>query len=565
MEHAMLSRNKIHLFALGFLTLFFLSTYLLPSGVRPMIRPDEFRYAEIPREMLESGNWVTPHLNGIRYFEKPALGYQLTALSFSVFGENTFALRLPSVLAVLLTAAFLYYLVSRKSRDPFLPGLATGTYLTFGLVFGVGTFAVMDSQLTAAITLSIGSFYLACESRQRTFVLLWLVSAGFWAGCAFLIKGFVALAIPSIVFIPCLLWRRNWKQLLLYPWLPLFVAVSVALPWSWMIHRAEPDFWHYFFVEEHWHRFTGHTYDRAPQPFWYFIPVLLGGIMPVGLLAIPGVFNIKRNRLKNPLTVFLLCWAVVPFLFFSVSSCKLGTYILPCFPPLAILLAMTVRNAMHEHSIPYRKTTAVITRILGWILVPGAVLTAAGLSIWNFLQALPRLYDGFPGWMYASLLFTALFGILLLQKRDVHPLKDMVLFLIAMIPLVVCGLHSFPTAVMGDKLTEIGLSHCRNRMNPAADDLIVVDRSVMASAAWILKRNDLIVLGKPGELEYGFKNYPEYSARHYQIEEFPALLKKQCHGHVFLVTLQNLRHKPFPSDWPIPEIVSDHGVTMAKF
>ena len=108
------------------LILFYLATYILPLGSRQMIRPDEFRYAEIPREMLASGNWITPKLVDVRYFEKPALGYQLTALSFKYFGENAFALRLPSALAVGITALLLFGLLKTNSSDPRLPVLATG-------------------------------------------------------------------------------------------------------------------------------------------------------------------------------------------------------------------------------------------------------------------------------------------------------------------------------------------------------------------------------------------------------------------------------------------------------
>ncbi len=561
----MLSNRKIHHYALGFLVLFFLLTYLLPLGMRPMIRPDEFRYAEIPREMLQSGDWISPHLNGVRYFEKPALGYQLTAASFSVFGENTFALRLPSAIATLLSAAFLYYLVSRKSRDSFLPGLATGIYLTFGIVFGIGTFAVLDGQLTAALTICIGSVYLACESKYRTAVIGWLILAGFAAGCAFLLKGFLAFAVPAVVLGGYLLWQKEWKKLLIYPWIPLIVAVAVALPWSLAIHQAEPDFWRYFFIEEHWYRFTSSTYDRKPQPFWYFLPILLGGVMPAGLLAIPAASGIRKAWLKQPFVRFLLCWFILPFLLFSASSCKLGTYILPCFPPLAILLALALRRVMLTRQYLYRKVTGWMTAILGWILLPGAIVTAISLIVWHFIPKLPRLYDGFPVWPCVGLIFAGAFGLLLLRLKWFSPLKGLAILLIGLIPLIFCGVNSLPTAALGDKTTEIGLEKCFQVFPPAQGDLVLIDRSLMAAACWVLKRDDLVVLGKPGELEYGFKNYPEYAARHYPDEALPEFIKKHRNGNVFYITSRDLRRKPFPGNGPNAAIVSDHGVTVLKF
>ncbi len=562
----MLSRNKILLGTAGLLVLFFLLTYLLPLGVRPLIRPDEFRYAEIPREMLETGDWVTPRLNGVRYFEKPGLGYQLTALSFAVFGENAFALRLPSVLAVLLTAAFLHELVRRRSRDPFLPGLSALIYLSFGLVFGVGTFAVLDSQLTAALSLCIGSFYLACESRRRSAVVGWLISSGFWAGCAFLIKGFLAFAVPVVVLVPYLAWQREWKRLFLYAWIPLIVAAAVALPWSWLIHQAEPDFWRYFFIEEHWHRFTSRTYDRKPQPFWYFVPFLLGGVLPAGLLAVPGISGTGRDRLKNPLTRFLLCWAAMPFLLFSASSCKLGTYILPCFPPLAVLLALGIRRAMLLHNGRCRKSMTVISRCLGagLLVIGGAGIIA--LPVWGMFPDLPQPYPDFSIWPYLTLLCGVGFGAFLLHAAGCYrTLRMIAVFLFGFAPVIFCGLQAVPTALLGNKAPETGIRKCLKQIPVRPDDIVLVDRNSLTAAAWILKRSDLIVIGKPGELEYGFKNYPEYASRHYPESELPAVIEQSRPHRVIYIVLRDLERHPIPAEWNAAEITTADEVTMIRF
>ena len=119
-----------------FPAVFFIVVYLLPLGMRVMIRPDEFRYAEIPREMLASGEWMRPRLDGVKYFEKPTLGYQLIALSMKVFGENKFAVRLPSALGTLLAAAMVWLLFRRETKENFWPSIATGIYLASALVLG---------------------------------------------------------------------------------------------------------------------------------------------------------------------------------------------------------------------------------------------------------------------------------------------------------------------------------------------------------------------------------------------------------------------------------------------
>jgi len=556
---------KIHRTVISLITLFYIFTYLVPLGARPMARPDEFRYAEIPREMLASGDWITPRLNGVRYFEKPALGYQLTALSFAVFGENAWALRLPSALAVLLTAVFIYYLLMCELRDPLLPGMATMIYLCCGMVYGVGTFAVMDSLLTAALTLSIGGFYLACRSDRPPVIAASLIFAGVWTGAAFLVKGLLAFAVPAIVLTPFLLWQRNWRQLFMYPYLVLLAAVMVALPWSWEIHQAEPDFWRYFLVEEHFKRFTGSTYDRGPEPFWYYLPILLATVMPSGLLAISGAAGISRKWLQRPLTRLLLCWAILPFVLFSVSSCKLGTYILPCFPPLAILLALAVRRVMLTQPKRHQRITGTLLQCAGWLLLAGAILAAATLTVWLRLPGLPPLFEEFPVWAYAALAGAALLGTLMMYHAKFHRWQCTVVLLAAAVPVIICGQQALPTAALGNKLPESGLSFCLQTLAPTANDLVIVDRNTTAPAAWLLKRDDLIVLGKPGELAYGFANYPQYAARHYGANELPQLLSRPRPGQIFWITTRKLRNEDFPQGRPLPEMVMCNGITVAKF
>lgn len=546
------------------LVVFFLCTYLLPLGVRPLVRPDEFRYAEIPREMLSSGDWTVHRLNGVRYFEKPVLGYQLTAMSFALFGENAFALRLPSALAVFLTAAFLYLLVSCKVRDPLLPGLATGIYLTFGLVFGVGTFAVMDSQLTCMLSLCIMAFYFAWSSPGIRTQCIWLIAAGVFAGLAFLIKGFLAMAIPVLVIVPFLIWQKNWRKLFLYPWLPLLAMLMIILPWSLTIHQAEPDFWRYFFWEEHINRFFSHTYDRKPQPFWYFLPVLLGGVMPAGLLWLAAWRGVVKEWLTEPFLRFLLCWTILPFLFFSASSCKLGTYILPCFPPLAILTAIAIRRAMRRNLQATEKIMNFLRYSWGglWLIISGTGFIA--LILLPFIPGIPDPYPKFHLYPWFLVIYCLVYGLILfrLKCKIISMLQKIFL---GLIPILLLGIFSIPSSFFGDKMTSIGLGNCLKQLPVSQDDIIITGRSEMAAVAWELKRSDLIIIGKWGELEYGFKNYPEYAARHYPEEDLPNLIKETRPYRLVYISMRNLKKKPLPAEWLKYEHAVSDGIVLIRF
>ena len=168
------SDKKFHQTMLLILAVFYLFVYILPLGLRDMMIPDEFRYGEIPREMVANNDWVTPELVGVRYFEKPALGYQWTALCLKIFGENAFAVRLPSALSVGLTMLLIYWLCARQQRDRFLAPLAAMIYMSFAFVYGVGTFAVLDSQLTMALTWCIGGYFLAWQSKKMKNYIIYM-------------------------------------------------------------------------------------------------------------------------------------------------------------------------------------------------------------------------------------------------------------------------------------------------------------------------------------------------------------------------------------------------------
>ena len=145
----------------------FLLLYIAPLGVRPIIIPDEPRYAEIAREMISSGDWVVPHLNGLRYFEKPVLGYWLNAASIILFGENAFAIRFPSAMAAGISALMIFMLV-RRFAGGYSAGIFAGAvYITCLEVFGVGTFSVLDSALSMFVTASMVAFFFAHMEDKR--------------------------------------------------------------------------------------------------------------------------------------------------------------------------------------------------------------------------------------------------------------------------------------------------------------------------------------------------------------------------------------------------------------
>jgi len=336
---------------------FFLLAYILPLGARVLLEPDETRYAEIPREMIASGDWIVPHLNGLRYFEKPVLGYWVHAGSLLLFGESNFAVRLPSALAVGLSALLIFSLIGRALRpddrkDNYPALLAVLVFLSNFEVFGIGNTAVLDSLFSFFLTATITAFFFASEEMPRSRrEKIFLILSGLSCGLGFLTKGFLAFAVPVLALVPYLLLQRRYFDLFRMSLLPLFAAVLVSLPWAMLIHSREPDFWHFFFWNEHIRRFLADNAQHK-ESFWFFVLTAPAMFIPWTFMipaAAPGIRALlKEPGVKGRLLRLSVCWLAIPFLFFSFSNGKLLTYILPCFPPAAILMSFGLLEAFKK-------------------------------------------------------------------------------------------------------------------------------------------------------------------------------------------------------------------------
>jgi 4-amino-4-deoxy-L-arabinose transferase len=274
----MSARKTLYLLLLLFAG--YLAVYVIPLGFRPLVMPDETRYAEIPREMLVSGNFIVPRLAGVRYFEKPVMGHWINAFFINTAGSNAFAVRISSALSAAFSALLVSLLLLRfgdKERRS-SAALAPAVFLTGFGVFMIGIYSCLDGMFAMFLTATLVSFFAAYREsgrRQRLFLLL----TGLFCGCAFLTKGFVAFAFTGVVVTPFLLWECQWKKLFTMAWWPLAAVLAVSAPWCIAVHLHEPDFWHYFVVIEHLHRFSSSDAQHA-EPVWYYIPMLLEGMVP---------------------------------------------------------------------------------------------------------------------------------------------------------------------------------------------------------------------------------------------------------------------------------------------
>ncbi|CFR09451.1 TPA: lipid IV(A) 4-amino-4-deoxy-L-arabinosyltransferase [Yersinia enterocolitica] len=528
------------------LSLFFVLVYLLPVNSRLFWQPDETRYAEISREMLQRGDWIVPHLLGIRYFEKPIAGYWFNNISQWIFGDTNFAVRFGSIFSTAISAILVYWLANLLWRNRSTSVLATLIYLSMLLVFSIGTYAVLDPMISLWLTASMVCFYLTLRAKTSAQKVGAYLLLGLACAMGFMTKGFLALAIPVISVLPIVIQQKRIKELLIFGPLAILSAVLLSLPWGLAIAQREPDFWHYFFWVEHIQRFAEQDAQHK-APIWYYLPILCLGVLPwLGLL--PGaLLKGWRERVTRPELFFLLSWVLMPLLFFSVAKGKLPTYILPCMAPLSLLMAAYATDCANSLRMRALKINGMINLVFGVVCALAVLVIGVGLVSHlvaygpqeNLKVALGVL--SFAGW--------GLVGFITLRHNARHwrwAAACPLLFILLVAYLI-------PQQVIDSKQPQ---SFIQNNIDELKGSRYVLTDSVGVAAglAWELKRSDILMFNEKGELTYGL-NYADSQDQFVSGEDFSQwLAHARQQGDVSLV-VQMSREGEIPANLPAADKV----------
>ncbi len=354
---------------------------LVLAALRPLAVPDEGRYGEVGRWMLQSGDWLTPRLNGIPFFHKPPLLYWLQAMSLATFGVNAWALRLVPALHAGLMLAALYLSARTVATEQIARRAAVmlGTSLT--LLIG-GQYINHDMLVATWIGVAIWCFGFSFMAGDRPHA--GLARWGFVA-CALgmLSKGLIGFALPGLVLFVWLLWTRQFKKVPYLPWLSgvaLFAAIVV--PWFALAEHKYPEFLDYMFVRHQFQRYTDSTFNN-PQPWWLYL-------LAIGLLFFPWVL-FALAQIRKPARLVLshgavarewtsLCWiwVIAITVFFSIPSSKLVGYILPVIPALALLAALGWERVMSHRAYAGKLFAGLC--VLGIGIATAIVLSVGGVT-----------------------------------------------------------------------------------------------------------------------------------------------------------------------------------------
>jgi len=419
--------------------------------------------------------------------------------------------------------------------------------------FGVGSTAVLDSLLALFLTGSITAFFFASEAERGSKKEKGLlIVAGVACGLAFLTKGFLAFAVPILALAPYLAWQHRWKDIFRMGWLPVLCAALVALPWSIAIHLREPDFWNYFFWNEHIRRFLSDNAQHKESP-WFFLMVAPALFFPWAT-AIPAALPGMTQRIKAPGSVGRMLWLsacrlVLPFLFFSFSSGKLFTYLLPCFPPFAVLMTFGLSHAC-EKKWP--------ARLFQWAIGVCTAIFVAILLALVYVQflgpAADRIYSQHWKTMTAvdSLLFYSIVCIWAQKSRK----KKTKLLAFAMAPLL---FYTSAHVLVPDKAAESkfpGPLLTKNRPLIGEDTIVISDQETVRAVCWYLQRDDVRVIGGAGELTYG-AGYEDAAGRFIDMQSAVDLIRQSPEKVVLIARMK--KHPKWRKQLPEPVYQDSSG------
>lgn len=346
-----------------------LAVWLLATlGLRPLMLPDEGRYAAVAREML-LGDAAVPTLYGLPFFHKPPLMYWLNMAAMQVFGINAFTARVaPAVGAWLMGAAIhtdLYRSVGPRDAAIVLGVLATSPFFFIG-----AQYANHDMLVAGLITVALVCARRAVDGPALA-PLHWVVAAWSAMALAVLAKGLIGIVLPAIIVGPWLLAQGRWRDVLrlTHP-LAIIAFAAITAPWFVAMQLRYPAFLDYFFVEQHVRRFTQTGFNNE-QPVWFFLPVLLLLTFPWALWLPIASRRLLRGSSQPgaPATAFYVWWVVVVLGFFSLPSSKLVGYVLPALAPFAAVLGLTIgRGHAWRWVIPAAGLVCVATAVgLAWV------------------------------------------------------------------------------------------------------------------------------------------------------------------------------------------------------
>jgi 4-amino-4-deoxy-L-arabinose transferase-like glycosyltransferase len=550
-------------------TLFVLTAFFLFYGLVPifggaglgLVGADEPRYAQVAREMLARHDYITPILWGQPWLEKPALYYWRAMFSFREFGVHDWSARLPSASFAFILITLIYLHIRRFRRGGQLDAALITASCAGILSFARG--ASTDMQLAAPFCIGMLGWYAWYETNSK----FWLFDLYFFVGAATLAKGPVAPFLAIVILFAFAALRREWSILRRTFWWPgAALYLAMVLPWFIAVQKRNPNFLRIFFLQHNLERFATNRFQHE-QSFWYYIPIVILSLTPWAVLAIAAFSDAVRQsiaewkargakyhymgnfRAGDAFPEFLVLWALIPIIFFSLSRSKLPGYILPSIPPLTILTGDYL-NRTRERGLKF------------WLLITHALLTGLLTAFVIILPlhlqhpgSMPPLAAILAGGMtgFAAAVFILItvyrFGLKRLRIATMTPMVIMIIFLFGIGPFF--GLHAMANTKRNITLVDLTYS-----ARPLANILSEISPPNGIVAVYKVRR----------DLEYGLSFYRDHRVLDYEKDAIPPeqhlLVTRDSYIDELRPLLQGRRYEPLFT-YPAQNLVV-YAVSMRK-
>jgi 4-amino-4-deoxy-L-arabinose transferase-like glycosyltransferase len=469
--------------------------YFYGLGQFGLIGADEPRYAQVAREMMERGDWVTPTLGGDPWLEKPPLYYWEAGLVYRAIGVSDVAARIPSAVdaSLLVIAVYLFF---RKFRGGMAVDAALIAASCAGMI-GYARAASTDMPLASAFCVGMLAWWAWRESGKRRYLLAFyaLIALGMLA------KGPVAALLAGLVVVVFSLTVGDPRLILRSLWIPgILLFCAIGLPWYVAVQMRNPVFFHEFILEHNLARFSSNIYHH-PEPFWYYLPVAVLAVLPWTAFAVVALVESLRvwwterrsaaGNVEFQFRIFAVIWLLVPIIFFSLSQSKLPGYILPAIPAAAVLLGeYLLRHSEKGQALPK------------WLVVLHALLASAPIVpalLIGYAVTQHRLPGGRPMFIAVAIAFVLCLAIAVtLVRGNLRMLR-----FVTLVPVV---LSVAAVLKLGTTAIDLKLS-----ARPLAMELAGVETKPLPIAVYGVQR----------ELEYGLAFYRNHAVQHYESGNIP--------------------------------------------
>jgi 4-amino-4-deoxy-L-arabinose transferase-like glycosyltransferase len=403
---------------IGLLILFGLF-YAIWIGSHALVTPDEGRYSEVAREMVVSGDYITPRLNGVAFLDKPVLYYWLQASAIKLFGLAEWSLRFwPALIGIL--GCLMTYITGRILFDRRTGILSAIILATSPMYYGGSHYANLDLEVASLISNSLLCFIAAMQAATPRLKKYLLIAAYVFAGLAALTKGLIGIVFPMMIIGSWILLLNRWNTVLRMRLLMgMLIFFAITVPWYVLVQKANPEFLHFFFVTQQVSRFLTTQDFNSKAVVWFYVPVVLAGLFPWSLFLIQSLCQkiklVWQNRQHHAAESYLLLWFFIVLVFFSIPRSKTVGYILPIFPVSALLIGSYLSQVWHNAKA-VRALSLVFAVFCGLV---GAALFAS--PAFNLIE-IPVVFLPYLRAIGLIIMLSGVVGFGLSRQKSVAPL-----------------------------------------------------------------------------------------------------------------------------------------------